>query len=561
MKRKLIGGAILLIGTGVAVAGLWDIIFIQVPFPKMSARVLAKAQPDECFVGLGSTNNVYDPSGAIIPCTNGVPKVNEAYVWGLTKADGKLWFGTAPNVHCFVFGSYLGMTNPEETVSSVCEYGMSQFARVYHLPAAGGDWRPPSIYSYDLTSRQLTRYRSDTLHDARLNATLGLRSAGANNGVVLLAGPTLVTGAGINLFAFNTQTSAYLGSTNLPQYSNIRKWVNADGVLYTAVRKTAGGGSVLRWSGSVTNPFILEVVGQLDNEGAELSMYGKHRLAISTWPGSGAPAGIYIGPAIPAGGLTAAATNKWRKVWSVTDYEPDSLTASTYGGGAAAYYSGWLYWGTMHVPLVASRANIITNGVPTNATQFAEILLNTHRAISIFRGRKLETDHPKIELLYGEQNLPAFNPATHQFESVPNNMGQKPKFGPSGFGNPFNNYTWTMGVSANSLFVGTMDWSYLFDDLANDMANLFSFSIPPSLLDQVQGITRLHGADLWRFDSANWVAVAESLDGIGNPTSYGVRSMVAEKKVMYIGMANPMNLVPGPEGGGWELIELRRGGH
>ncbi len=460
MKRKLIGGAILLIGTSVAVAGLWDIILIQMPFPKMSARVLAKAQPDECFVDVGSTNNVYDPSGAIFPCTNGVPKVNEAYVWGLTKAGSKLWFGTAPNVHCFVFSSYLGMTNPQETASSVCEYGASRFSQLYHLPSASGDWRPPSIYSYDLTSQQLTRYRSDMIHDPRLNATLGLRSAGSHNGVALLAGPTLVTGAGINLFAFNTQTSAYLGSTNLPQYSNIRKWVNVGGVLYTAVRNTAGGGSVLRWNGSVTNPFPFEVVGQLDNEGAELSLYGNRRLAVSTWPvTNGPPAGVYIGPIIPTGGLTSAATNQWRKIWSTTDYEPDPITAATYGGGAMACYKGWLYWGTMHVPLTAARANIAVNGAPTNAIQFAQVLLGTHRAISVFRGRRLDTDHPKIELLYGERNLQAFNPVTRQFELVPNNMGQSPRFGSSGFGNPFNNYTWTMGVSGNNLFVGTMDWS------------------------------------------------------------------------------------------------------
>ena len=560
MKRKLVCGAILLIGTGVLAASLLDTILIQVPFPKMSERVLAKAQPDECFYGIGS-NNVYNPLGTITPCASGVPKVNEAYVWGLVKAGSKLWFGTAANVHCMVFSGYLGMTNPQETVSSVCEYGDSQFGQLYHLPAAIGDWRPPSIYSYDLTSKQLTRYHySNTFSDARLSLTVGLRSAGANNGVVLLAGPALINTNSINLFAFSTN-SVYLGSTNLPQYSNIRKWVNVGGVLYTAVRNTAGGGSVLRWNGSVTNPFSLVVVGRLDNEGAELSLYGKNRLAISTWPGSGASAGVYIGPIIPAGGLTAAATNQWSKVWSATDYEPDLVTAATYGGGAMAYYKGWLYWGTMHVPLVATRANILAYGAPTNATQFAEVLLNTHRAISIFRGRKLETSRPQIQLLYGEQNLPAFNPVTHQFESAPNNMGQKPKFGASGLGNPFNNYTWTMGVTGNSLFIGTMDWSYLFDDLVNNMADLFSMQIPQSVLDQVQGITRLHGADLWRFDSANRFAVAESLNGAGNPTSYGVRSMVAEKNVMYVGMANPMNLVPGPEGGGWELIELSRGGH
>jgi len=42
--------------------------------------LIGKAQADECFAGVG----VPYPPGP--PCASGQPKVNQAYVWGLTKA-------------------------------------------------------------------------------------------------------------------------------------------------------------------------------------------------------------------------------------------------------------------------------------------------------------------------------------------------------------------------------------------------------------------------------------------------------------------------------------------
>jgi hypothetical protein len=50
-----------------------------------------------------------------------------------------------------------------------------------------------------------------------------------------------------------------------------------------------------------------------------------------------------------------------------------------------------------------------------------------------------------------------------------------------------------------------------------------------------------------------------SLSGVGNISSYGVRTMVSDD-ALYLGMANPMNLLTDPNDdlpeGGWELIEL-----
>jgi hypothetical protein len=63
----------------------------------------------------------------------------------------------------------------------------------------------------------------------------------------------------------------------------------------------------------------------------------------------------------------------------------------------------------------------------------------------------------------------------------------------------------------------------------------------------------VYGADLYRIDSAGSAAQSVSLNGMGNPMNYGIRTMVHDSSALYIGTANPMNLNPE---GGWELIKL-----
>ena len=517
----------------------------------LSHELLAKAQPDECFDGAG---NPY-PAGP--PCATGKAKVNQAYVWGLAKSGNDLWFGTAANVHCLVLGGFLGITSTLQTDSFVCEFASSQL--VPPLPAIIGDWRPPQIYVYNTASRTLT---PKTPLDPLIRDTLGLRSAGTFGKVAILAGPSLRSG--INLFAFNTETGQYLGSNHLTQYNDIRKWLLVNGVLYTGVQKTAGGGAILRWLGdadNLTNLFSFEEVGNLDTEGAELALH-QGRLYVTTWPSiasaaSVTVAGLYMGPLIPAGGLTAADAGSWTKVWQASDYEPDPVTAATYGGGALISYGDYLYWGTMHVPFVAALANIKTYGQPSSVNETLATLLGTYRAVNIFRGRNF--DQPgsaQIELLYGQSNLPKYQPGVG-WTVVPNNMGaaRTPLYGPSGFGNFYNNYTWSMAVYDRQLYVGTMDWSYLFNDTLPIIASMIAGQPVTVALPFPLGT---YGADLWRFPATNQAAVPENVSGLGNPTSYGIRNLLAAD-ALYIGMANPMNLLTDPSGGkplgGWELIK------
>jgi hypothetical protein len=108
---------------------------------------VAKAQPDECFFGVGDQDNLGSfkanyPAGLSTgydPCSfgerNGRPKVNQAYVWGLTKHGKNLWFGTVANTLCLVMEG-MGATAPLQENTLVCEGGSK-------------DVRPPRIFMYD----------------------------------------------------------------------------------------------------------------------------------------------------------------------------------------------------------------------------------------------------------------------------------------------------------------------------------------------------------------------------------------------------------------------------
>ena len=192
-----------------------------------------------------------------------------------------------------------------------------------------------------------------------MTSTFGLRSAGNHDGVAILGGPqfgadTEITG--INLFAFDADTGAFLDAINLPQYANIRKWLVVDDVLYTTVGNNGEGGEVLRWTGDAQSPFQFEVVGQLDSEGAELALHDG-RLFVFTWSKTSEgefqndeEAEIYMSPPLPQSGLTSADATNWTKVWTVSDYEPDPVTASVWLAGGIASFDGYLYWGTINFP-------------------------------------------------------------------------------------------------------------------------------------------------------------------------------------------------------------------
>ncbi|WP_432843333.1 hypothetical protein [Dactylosporangium sp. CA-092794] len=521
------------------------------------AQLLAQAAPDECFAGVGQPY----PSGP--PCGTGTPKVNQSYVWGLTRSDDRIWFGTGANVQCLTLGTSLAQTQPTQNDDYVCEYGSSQLAKqLGGFPAQLGDWRPPKVYLYDTSAGQLTDKTGDitgrsSTDGQRLETTVGMRAAGSNNGVVLLGGPGLI---GINLFAFDSESGRYLGSTTIPEYGNIRHFVVADGALYAGVGigpQGDAGGAVLRFTGRTANPFAYTVVGALPSQVADLVVH-QDRIYVTTWPSAGGTttwtaAGVWASPPLADGrpGLNRDDTTGWRQVWNVNQYEPDPVVASTYGLGALASYGDYLYWGTMHVPLQATAA-MVRKYKPANDQQGALAVKNTQRTASIFRAGGLDGGSPSVELLYGESALPVYDAKAGTWALA--STSYQPKYGASGFGNTYNNYTWSMVVAGGSLYVGTMDWGEI------------SQYTPPAAIPGLRAALgtpdkSTFGADLWAFDSPDGAAKAVDTTGIGNYLNYGIRNMVTDGSAVYLGMANPMNLRTNtsddvPEGG-WQLIRLQ----
>ena len=529
----------------------------EVTFPP--ADLLWKAPPDECYCGIGEPYPAFDegPPPSCAPCDGGnglesldvdYPhlKVNQSYVWGMAKSGGDIWFGTMANTHCLVMFGFLGVVAPHENHSWVCEMFSSQYPALFP-----SDWRPPRIYLYDTVSDTLIDKTADV--GGQIWSTLGIRSAGTLGDVVFLGGPMWPPSSpGIRLFAFNTQTRAYLGSTTLP-YGDIRKWLVVDGVLYAGM-----GDHVVRWTGDQADPFQFQEVGNVEGSAAYLAFHDG-RIFVSTWPDfGGGKMGIWMSPPVPPGGLTAPPVD-FDKVWDVDNYEPDPVTAATYGGGALASFDGYLYWGTMHVPFMSTMAHVGQHS-PSGWKATLMVTLGSWRAISIFRGRDFGTPDEEVEVVYGLPILPVLSynegEGEWEFDLEPNNMHQHPLWGLSGFGNFFNNYTWSMAVCDQELFVGTMDWSYLVFAFLKDFVTEVSGSAPER---ELRFPHWFFGADLWRFPSSDEPATPEDVSGVGNWSSYGVRNMVADDD-LYLGMANPMNLMTDPYDahpeGGCELIRL-----
>jgi hypothetical protein len=521
--------------------------------PTLNVELLAKAQPDECYAGIGQPY----PQGAPNCPEGSTPKVSGSYVWSLIKAGDRLWFGTVKNIFCQSRGLNFEETEPFETHGLVCEFGESAFAAENPgLPPPLGDWRPPAIYTYDLAaapeSALVERSANLPFMDRiRLNTTVGFRSAAAHNNVVFLAGTSLY--GRVNLFAFRADTGTLIGSTTLQPFDAVRQWRVENGVLYVGVSLRGAGGVILRWTGSVSDPFRFTAVGNLDAFPANLAVH-QGRLFVTTWPTVGAnrvPAGVWISPRIPPGGLNALHANRWTEVWRFEEYEPDPIVASTYGGGAIASYGDWAYWGSMHIPQAAQVEWAEVYGEPQTPEQERMVSEGTLRAVSIFRGRVNDVGEFETQLLYGDDMLPVYDAVQNVFVPTPNGMGSA-LFGPSGFGNKLNNYTWSMLVHNNRLFVGIGDQSYLTYDRAEILGQ------NPVLLWIL--LSPYFGGDLWRFEDADTPAVPEDLHGLGNYTNWGVRTLIADGDTIYAGTANPMSLLTDPTDnipeGGWELLRL-----
>jgi len=580
----------------------FDTVFPGPPIPleaEHTAEVVAKAMPDQWYKEIGGR---YIPYSNASPGEGYRPKVNYDYVWGMTESRGDIWFAAAGNVG-WGFGGAVQDLGIFENSFAVVEGGESQYPLVPRaLRNMLGDWRPPRIFCHDPDTGQTVE---KTPRDSRINLTLGLRSAGATDEVVLLAGPH-ITMLGLNVFAFDARNGRYLGSTTLRQYGDIRQWVNVDGQLYAGVLNAfsrTGEGTVIRWKGTRSRPLQFEEVGRLDLEGANICYDpDSDRLFVSTWPlweGSmmymlggrtTATAGIWMSPKLGRDGLRRADARGWTKVWDIGQYESDPVIARTYGGGALQYFDGYLYWGMLQAPTAAAEtfleaypdADLGPNVLAPNLPVFREAVL--------FRAKNLHNPATRdVQLLFGDEELMVYTDGQpNPWSLQPNKMlaGADPDSGIPLFGHAGYRsldfvpqpttaktqlYTYTMAVYDDRLYLGTEDFSmkpfgdfYVAAVQAGGDRELAHQMIADTL-----GLTDLDmGADLWCLfpDEAGQPVAPVNLtrDGFGNPWNFGVRTMIATDDGVYIGTSNASNLLTEPRypaldplnGGGWELIHV-----
>jgi hypothetical protein len=412
----------------------------------------------------------------------------------------------------------------------------------------------------------------------------GIRAATVFNNIVIFAGPNLAPAKGIAFFAWNATTGEFLGGYSVLGYNNIRQFLNLTASCARCRnqrqhRYNHGRRDIARQSNDVPGCVLIRRSLFLMNEAFPLrradgrgnlqtvSVLTAHngRIFTATWSSTqipGSQAQLYMSPPIPEGGLTNANANQWQVLWKASDYDPDLALAQSYAGGGIASFDGYLWWGTLHIPM-APFMYLINTYPPTTQDELLQDMAGTMRSTVLFRIKDPETN-PKIDLVYGDYQLPVFTPPNPahpggSWALKVNNMNKKSLYGPSGYGNVWNTYTWSAAVWNNRLWIGTMDYGFGAEQGAALLDSLTDGSLPPNLFTKTT-----FGADYLYFTSASKPAFPESTNGVDNPTTYGIRNQLRSSNgILFLGMANNMSLLTDPADpkhfgglGGWELIEL-----
>lgn len=548
---------------------------------EMRYKRVATAPKDGCFYGIGDPRNYYKSDGltdaecAECEKNGGRVKTSQSYVWGLTKGADKLIWGSINNYFCTrAFDKIGGMEGGMPVTATdnscyVCEFEEAASGDRY------SDWHAPRIYSFDMSTNEKTDVTPADDNEA-LSRTLGLRSAGTIENISFVGGPNLDNK--VSIFAYDNsqpvaefQKSWALGS--LPGFParapyNMRRWALANGELYFGVEWKDGatketGGAVLRFrkenKHDLSDPAIndpehfFEVVGWTRGGVAEMVFMDNH-LYVTTWPSCT----LCKSPAVNVKlhKVTSADDTRWQELFTYADYDPDLLCGQLGSGGAMAVYKDQIYFGTLNMPMMGVMFAAEMYGIDlSDPQQLITALLATTRGCTLFRYVPTpgEGNGYRIDLLYGESELPAFNLQTKEWEMK--STGMTPLYGKSGFGDIMNNYCWSMNVYNEKLYIGTMDWTgsiypRLEEMLIGKVENAQQILDLLKLLGYASGQI---GFDLLRIDGADQAAKVISRDGLGHQTQYGIRNMINIDGKLYLGTANPYNV---HDISGWELIEM-----
>lgn len=543
--------------------------------PILDKTTMLQAPVDECFAAIGD-NTAPNADGS---CPEGYqPKVNGAYVWSGARSGDFAYFGTYANALCTGVGAW-DSAPPASLLKdgNVCEFGEGAGAEQYGSRA--GDARLSHIYRVNAdTGKSEDITPAD---DPLLKNVTGLRGAAAAKDVVFFSGLKRATAtdptSGVVMLAFEGSTGKFLGShLNTDLMSARLGAVGPDGNLYLSARQSnATSGVILRWSGDKANPFQFETVGLLSNDAAYITRVG-NRLAVSGWTGLdftktaaayGGPAKVWMSPEITSEGLTEADKDSWKPILSWDDYDPDSVLGKSIVWGGITEWRGDLYVGSYnHVALTSTMSLWDAYGKPATEAERLRDVQKSNRAATIFKISQPGTPQQKVTLLYGEKSLPVYDPQSKTWTNRPNKLGQTPKFGLSGFGNPANQYSWTFSVFKDKLYMATFDGSGAIAPSAFSAQRSYGMSDSTrTAMETVVGPSLFKtsgGADVWRMDDPEKPAVPETLTGFGNHAQHGVRVFLPfeDKGFMLAGTAATWNLRAGDtDRGGWSVEKLTPG--
>lgn len=549
---------------------------------KYIVNQIHQAPVDEYFYAIGSDSNLYNPDGFEAPYVDlkgRELKRNGGYIWGMTAAGSDLWYGTCANTTFLAQGQYIKSIEPNlEEDYFVAEFGMSYYRDNFApwLPDWLGDWRPARIYMRDADGTIIEKTPQNAPAKALLNSTIGIRSAGASDEVVLLAGPSVA--GGVNVFAYSVSTGDLLEATtlySLPEFpedtlTNIRRMKTINDELYLGFG-TEQFGYIAKYAGDTNSPFTFEVVGKIAGEPADMAIH-EDTMFCTTWPKLDTalfmPAGLWA-CGLTEGDLSSDDIAKWSLKFHTLEYFKDSLIGGSLGLGGIASFDGKLVFGTMQVPMLGVALHIgqrLDGQVDPSmvGSEVIETLDNCTRPITIFA-----YDDGGVEVLYGDTELSVYDEDNEEWGDVSVDGDMQPIFGRAGFGNSNNLYTWTITNFNEELFVGTLDFSLLgslvimnpmMEAMMEELAGL-----PPVVAAGIMqtfndlnsnnksGIGGQHGADVFQFSSMSSPAIPLTESGFNNEANYGIRTTAVIADTMYMGTAGPFNL---HEAGGWKLLQM-----
>jgi hypothetical protein len=503
--------------------------------------------------------------------TGGFGDSANSYTWGLTGFDGDIYASTNRH-HLWSMMQAIGVMVPidipiESIVKSPPgDWGDENWAnamrgQIWRLRE--GEWEMVhQSPTFELDSEQFIPEFGVTIPEGIYPVAYGYRTLGTFQGKIYALG----VGTWMPPLPFSSIVRSDTGnlgdwvdvSGSLKYTNNIRGFVEWQGQVYVAASVGGtgiGGGCVVFRSSDGENWNQISEIGFGNSNNVEIyylevfndNLYAStvnYENGFDVWKTDGTE------------------TTDGKLVWTPVITEGFGDTWNQYGMTMQAF-GDYLYIGS-----AVGMGMVLKNNQPTGT-----------RAIDVIRVDK----NDNAELVVGAY-FPKDPPEGWPTFRVPLS------YMPAGFGNPFNVYTWHMGVYKDWLVLGTLDLSGTYLRLARDLLLTDpegtmemlqklasqSPSLSPIQLEVISNnkldfkneehveavfglidfiIEKYGGADLWKTkDGINWEPV--TLSGFKNPLNYGIRRTVPitdqdGKEHLYIGTSNPFN---GSPGGGCEVL-------